>query len=129
MGIQHITHVSVYVRDQDEALIWYTRKLGFKVCDDNSDLVPGFRWLTISPPGDDSTRIVLMPVCEERDEVRIGNNGMCVLATDNCREDSRILEKRGVKIVDPPTDLPWGISAIISDLYGNPYNLVEVGKG
>lgn len=126
MAIKHITHISVYVHDQDEALAWYTEKLGFKVCDDNSELVPDFRWLTISPSDDSSTQMVLMPLQKEGDEARVGTNGMCVLGTDSCRDDCEELEKRGVDIVDPPMEVPWGISAIIKDLYGNPYNLVEV---
>ena len=125
MGIIRITHISVYVRDQDEALAWYTDKLGFKPCEDNTELFPNFRWLTISPPLDSSTQLILMPVLEARDLSRVGTNPMFILGSDNCREDCEHLQERGVNIVDPPTDLPWGISAIFTDLYDNPYHLVQ----
>lgn len=125
MAIQHISHVSIYVKDQDEALDWYTNKLGFKVCDDNSDLVPGFRWLTVSPQDDNSTQIVLMPTREPGDEEKIGKNPVWVLTTDNCRADCDAFAEKGIAVIDPPNDLPWGVSALITDLYGNVFNLVE----
>lgn len=126
MSIQHITHFSIYVKDQDECLIWYQQKLDFIVCDDNSKLVPGSRWLTISPAADKSTQFVLVLAVNQEQKNRIGNNGMCVLTTNNCRSDCEVFEVRGVEIIQAPKSVPWGISAIINDLYGNPYNLVEL---
>jgi predicted enzyme related to lactoylglutathione lyase len=125
LAIQHITHFSIYTSNQDECLDWYREKLDFVVCDDNSKLVPGFRWLTISPAADKSTQFVLMPTNKKEDKSRIGSNGMCVLTTDNCQSDIQVFEVREVEIVQAPETVPWGISAIIRDLYGNPYNLVQ----
>ena len=125
MAIKHITHICVYVRDQDQALDWYTEKLGFKICDDNSEMVPGFRWLTVSPDADSATQMVLMPAGTDADQARIGANGICVLGTDDCRGDCAALAARGVEVVEQPSTVPWGVSAIFKDLYGNPYNLVE----
>jgi len=125
MAIQQITHISVYVKDQDDALAWYQDKLGLVLCEDNSELVPNFRWLTVSPENDKSTQIIIMPTQKPEDEARIGNNPMCVLRVEDCRKDCEQFKLRGVNIIDPPMEMPWGISAIIADLYGNPYNLVE----
>jgi predicted enzyme related to lactoylglutathione lyase len=49
---------------------------------------------------------------------------MTVLRSDDCEIEMKALEEQGVEIVDPPQEVPWGVSGIIRDLYGNPYNLV-----
>jgi len=126
MAITHITHVTLYVENQQEALAWYQQKLGFEVCMDNNDF--GFRWLTICPKGNPTTQFVLMSPNDEN-EARIGNRAMCILGTNDCQGDCTHLEQVGVEIVDPPSELPWGISAVFKDLYGNPYNLVQAKAG
>lgn len=128
MAIFQITHISVYVEDQDQARQWYIEKLGFEVVRDDSGFIPDFRWLTIAPKGNEATQFVLMPAVDEAEQSRVGTNAMTVLATDNCREDYADLLSKGVEGVDAPSELPWGISAIIKDLYGNPYNLVQAHK-
>ena len=125
MAITQITHITLYVHDQDEALSWYCDKFGFEKCMDDSEFIPGFRWLTISPAGNSATQYVLMPAMAEEDKSRVGSNAISVLATDDCEGDYKLLGSRGVELVDAPSKLPWGISAIVKDLYGNPYNLVE----
>lgn len=127
MTIKSITHVPVVVSDQDEALSWYRDKLGFVVCEDNAELVQDYRWLTVAPAADRSTRFILMLPQEESDKARIGNNGMCVMASDDVSGDCAALSAAGVRVIDGPTDAPWGTSAIIADLYGNPYYLVQPG--
>ncbi|ANG62248.1 hypothetical protein A8C75_06915 [Marinobacterium aestuarii] len=125
MTIKSVTHLSVFVRDQDEALDWYRDKFGFVVCDDNSDFMPGFRWLTVAPMQGGWPQLVLMPPMQEGDQARIGANGFCVLASDDCRADCELLRARGVRVAEEPSEVPWGVSAIVLDLYGNPYNLVQ----
>ena len=124
MSINRVSHITIYVKDQDEALAWYTDILGFEIVMDNNDVVPNLRWLTVSPSGNKATQIVLMLAQSNDDKNRIGNNLMTVLSTDDCEADMETLEENGVEIVDPPSEVPWGISGIIRDLYGNPYNLV-----
>lgn len=125
MAITSITHVPVVVPDQDEALAWYRDKLGFVVCEDNADLTPDYRWLTMAPPSDRSTRFILVPAQDEGDEARIGRNGMCVMTSDDVAGDCSALAASGVRILDGPNPAPWGTTAIIADLYGNPYYLVQ----
>ncbi len=124
MSINRVSHITIYVKDQDEALAWYTDILGFEIVMDNNDVVPNLRWLTVSPSGNQATQFVLALAQSNDDKNRIGNNLMTVLSTDDCEADMETLEENGVEIVDPPSEVPWGISGIIRDLYGNPYNLV-----
>lgn len=123
--IARITHLSIFVADQEEALRWYQEKLGFVVREDDARTIPGFRWLTISPEHDDGVRIALFKATADEHKRKIGAGTICMLATPHCRETVRTLETRGVKILTQPEDVPWGVSAIFVDLYGNPYNLVE----
>jgi len=125
--IQRISHLTIYVKNQQEALDWYVQTLGFEVRIDNENLVDGLRWLTIGPAGNPDTQFVLMPARSAEDRSRIGNNLMTVLQTDDCFSEMKRLAEAGVEIVDLPTRVPWGISGIIRDLYGNPYNLVGPG--
>ena len=124
MTITRISHLTVYVDDQDEALRWYQDNLGFEVCMDNSKLVPELRWLTVSPAGNRDTQIVLMPARNDDEKSRVGSNLITVLNTDDCRGDMTRLAANGVEIVEAPAEVPWGVSGVIRDLYGNPYNLV-----
>ena len=124
MTITRISHLTVYVHDQDEALRWYQENLGFEVCMDDSKLVPELRWLTISPAGNRDTQIVLMPARNDDEKSRVGSNLITVLNTDDCRGDMARLAANGVVIVEAPAEVPWGVSGVIRDLYGNPYNLV-----
>jgi len=124
MTITRISHLRVYVDDQDEALRWYQDNLGFEVCMDNSKLVPELRWLTVSPAGNRDTQIVLMPARNDDEKSRVGSNLITVLNTDDCRGDMARLAANGVEIVEAPAEVPWGVSGVIRDLYGNPYNLV-----
>ena len=124
MTITRISHLTVYVDDQDEALRWYQDNLGFEGCMDNSEVVPELRWLTVSPAGNRDTQIVLMPARNDDEKSRVGSNLITVLNTDDCRGDTARLAANGVEIVEAPAEVAWGVSGVIRDLYGNPYNLV-----
>ena len=124
MAINRITHVTVFVEDQQKALDWYIDKLGFEVVMDNSDVVQNLRWLTVSPAGNPDTQVVLYKAHSAEEKSRVGTNLMTVLRTDDCEAEAKLLRAKGVEIVDPPSTVPWGISCIIKDLYGNPYDLV-----
>jgi len=124
MTISRVSHITIVVADQEEALKWYLDNLGFEVVMDNSDVVPDLRWLTVAPVGNQDTQFVLMQAHSADDKSRIGNNLMTVLSSDDCVKDMRDLAHKGVEIADPPSEVPWGISGIIRDLYGNPYNIV-----
>jgi catechol 2,3-dioxygenase-like lactoylglutathione lyase family enzyme len=125
MSILAITHIPIVVPDQDEALAWYVNKLDFVVREDSTDQNEGYRWLTIGPSGSSGTSFILMTPQETSDDKRIGNNGMCVLASDDVAGDCKAFAEKGVKILDGPNKVGWGLTAIITDRYGNPYYLVQ----
>ncbi len=124
MTISRVSHITIYVEDQQAALKWYQGMLGFKVVMDNNDVVPNLRWLTVSPMGNEAIQFVLALARDSDEKSRVGTNLMTVLSTDDCAAEMEALEKKGVEIVDAATEVPWGVSGIIRDLYGNPYNLV-----
>ena len=125
MGIKRVSHVTIVVRGQEEALRWYTEKLGFEKRVDNSGTIPGFRWLTVTPRGEAGPEIVLYQARNENDSAQIGRGTMWVLETDNYRETCERLAAKGVEILSPAQEVPWGVSAIFQDLYGNRFNLGE----
>lgn len=129
--LNRVSHVSIVVRDQQEALDWYTEKFGFEVvADDAMDDREG-RWLTVAPPAQAELEILLEPLSwglagedPEAKQAVVGRNGL-VFGVDDCRATVEELRERGVEIVSEPEELPWGISALVEDLYGNVHNVVE----
>lgn len=129
--LDRISHVSLVVRDQQEALEWYTEKLGFELCADEPFPGGEGRWLTIAPPSQTELEVVLEPLTwglggddPEDKEAIIGRNGF-VFSVDNLEATIEQLRENGVAIVSEPEEVPWGLSALIEDLYGNVHNLVE----
>ena len=131
--MQQISHVSLMVRDQQEALDWYTQKLGWVVKSDEP--FPGDdsnRWVTVAPQGQTELEVVLQPAqwgpdgnVESR-TAQIGNGPGFVIITDDCRGECELLSAKGVTIIEPPSQLPWGTSALFADLYGYVHNLLEL---
>lgn len=128
-GITGFKYVTVWVRDYDEALQWYTEKLGFEVLEDEP-MGPDARWVSIAPPGHDWPRIVLHKALpfqsdEEREwiEHHIGDNSGWVLSTDNVEKTHETLRANGVDFTEGPTKEDRGTYAVFEDLYGNEYVL------
>ena len=129
--ITQLSRVSVIVRDQDEALQWYTEKLRLEKREDQ-EFAPGMRWLTVATPGQSDVEIVLFkpgPMQSPEDaktlDGRVGQGPTWVFNTDDCRKDAALLKSRGVKLTGEPEEVPWGVQALFEDLYGNPYVLLE----
>jgi uncharacterized glyoxalase superfamily protein PhnB len=132
-----ISTAQLWVHDQETALAFYTRKLGFEVRTDVTMADMGnFRWLTVSPPGQDEVAIVLMaipgpPVMDEQtaDDVRSlmgkGFAGTVFLSTDDCRRSYEELKARGVEFAEEPEDRPYGVDAGFRDPSGNHFRLVQ----
>jgi catechol 2,3-dioxygenase-like lactoylglutathione lyase family enzyme len=133
-----IGSTQVWVHDQDEALAFYTDKLGMEVRSDVT--VPelgNFRWLTVSPPGQEDIAITLMaipgaPVMDDatadqvRDLMAKGFAGTVFFTTDDCRASYEELKGRGVEFTEPPEERPYGIDAGFRDPSGNAFRLTEV---
>jgi catechol 2,3-dioxygenase-like lactoylglutathione lyase family enzyme len=135
--ITTLSAVSVWVHDQDAALRFYTDKLGFDVRDDVTlPELPGFRWLTVGPAGQDDVAIALMaipgpPVFDEdtAGQVRTlmgkGVAGTLFFASDDCRATYEELRGRGVEFSEPPSERPYGIDAALNDPSGNAIRIVQ----
>lgn len=118
-AIDRVSTVTIAVADQDEALAWYTERLGFeKKMDVRS---PEFRWLTVAPPQQVDVEFLLASWFPDR----IGKNATWVLSTRDCRGGYEELKAKGVEFSQKPEMRPWGIEAIFADLYGNQYALVQ----
>lgn len=133
-----IANAQLWVHDQDEALAFYTQKLGFEVRADVTLAEMGnFRWLTVGPAGQPDISIVLMaipgpPVFEPEttDQVRSlmakGAAGTVFLTTDDCQASYEELSGRGVEFVEPPEERPYGIDSGFRDPSGNSIRLTQV---
>ena len=132
-----IAHAGVWVHDQDEALAFYTEKLGFEVKSDVTlPELGGFRWLTVGPVGQPDFALALMtvpgpPVFAEdtadkiRDLMARGAAGGLFFATDDCRGDYEELRARGVEFTEEPSERPYGIDAGLHDPSGNNIRIVQ----
>jgi uncharacterized glyoxalase superfamily protein PhnB len=133
-----IANVQVWVHDQDEALEFYTRKLGMEVRSDVTLPEMGnFRWLTVAPPGQDEVAITLMAIpgepvmdAESQQQVRElmakGFAGTVFLTTDDVRADYQELKGRGVEFIEEPEERPYGIDTGFRDPSGNHLRLTQV---
>src|SRR5262245_48759843 len=127
-----IAYLTVLVRDVDAAFKWYSEMLGFERREDFS-LAPSERWLTMGLPGQPDFSIVLdCPSREVRGAdlyailaARIGKGSLLVLTTPDCRGVHRELIGRGVRFLSEPSEFPWGITALLEDLYGNGISLLQ----
>jgi len=129
--ITKLSLVTILVRDQEEALRWFTETLGLKKLQDAS-YGKGGRWLVVTPHDQSDFGIVLQkPDVEEHGAEsarlkmeQIGKGTTWVFRADNLDETYETLSARGVKFLSPPKALPWGRQAIFEDLYGNRYALM-----
>lgn len=133
-----IANAQLWVHDQDEALAFYTEKLGFEVrADVTLPEMGDFRWLTVGPPGQEDVSITLMaipgqPVMEEatadrvRDLMAKGFAGTVFLTTDDCQASYEELKARGVEFTEAPEERPYGIDSGFRDPSGNSFRLTQV---
>jgi catechol 2,3-dioxygenase-like lactoylglutathione lyase family enzyme len=134
--LNQLANVQVWVNDQDEALAFYTDKLGFEVREDVT--VPelgNFRWLSVGVPGQD-VAIVLMavpaaPVFDDETRQQIldllakGASGGLFFTTEDCRASYDELAARGVEFTQEPTEQPYGVDAGFRDPSGNQFRMVQ----
>ena len=133
-----ISTAQVWVHDQDEALAFYTQKLGMEVrADVTLPEMGNFRWLTVGPPGQEDVSIVLMaipgaPMLSDETAQQIsdlmakGLAGTVFLTTDDCRASYEELRARGVEFTEEPEERPYGIDAGFRDPSGNSFRLTQV---
>ena len=133
-----ITHSSVFVLDQDEALDFYVNKLGFEV---NTDVDMGFmRWLTVNVPGEPDRQVLLErpgpPAHDDataeqvRELLTKGATGFALgIATDDLHKTYETLKAKGVEFTDEPTERFYGIDCGVRDPFGNNIRIVQPATG
>lgn len=130
--IRALSHATIYVTDQDAALDFYTKKLGFEVRTDAR--MDDFRWLTVGPKDQPDLELVLMKPGAMLDEatrktlqelVAKGAMGAGVFRTADCRATYEELKARGVEFMSEPAERPYGIEAVFKDNSGNWFSLTQ----
>jgi catechol 2,3-dioxygenase-like lactoylglutathione lyase family enzyme len=133
-----LSNTQLWVHDQDEALAFYTEKLGFEVRSDVTLPELGdFRWLTVGPPNQPDVSIVLMAIlgpplvdAETTEQIKTlmskGFAGAIFLTTDDCQASYEELRSRGVEFTETPEERPYGIDAGFRDPSGNSFRLTQV---
>ncbi|HVT11081.1 MAG TPA: VOC family protein [Fimbriimonadaceae bacterium] len=130
-----MSHVPIFVLDQDSAFDFYVGKLGFSVKTD-AKMGENFRWLTVCPPGQPDLEISLMAIApgmlwdEEtaakvRSLVEAGKMGAGVFGTSDIHKTYEELTAKGVTFVQPPKEEFYGIEAIFKDDSGNWFSLTQ----
>jgi uncharacterized glyoxalase superfamily protein PhnB len=133
-----INSAQLWVNDQEEALAFYTQKLGMEIRSDVTLPELGdFRWLQVGPPGQDDIAITLMAIpgepvmdAETADQVRTlmakGFAGTVFLTTEDVRADYDTLKSRGVEFTEAPEERPYGIDCGFRDPSGNHFRLTQL---
>lgn len=131
-----LSHVGLWVHDQEEALAFYTEKLGFELREDVTlPEFPDYRWLTVGPPGQPDVAFILNvpspPLFDQETADAIlaalaqGRMGGFMLASDDCQASYEELRGRGVEFQQEPTRQPYGIDAAFRGLSGNQIRMVQ----
>jgi catechol 2,3-dioxygenase-like lactoylglutathione lyase family enzyme len=123
-----IGHITLLVKDQDEALKFYTQKLGFQK---RKDIViaKNVRWVTVSPKGQEDLELTLVFADSEEKRKAVGKQAgdhiFLTLESEDCRKEFKALKAKGVKFYGKPELQAWGVDVVLEDLYGNLFDLVQ----
>jgi len=127
MGVT-IGRVALLVRDYDEAIAYFTGRLGFSLLEDTA-LGNGKRWVLVAPPGGARPAVLLAKAVTAEQERRVGDQTggrvFLFLETDDFWRDYRDMRSRGVSFAEEPRREAYGAVAVFTDLYGNKWDLVE----
>lgn len=125
---KYIAHISILVRDYDEAIQFYTEKLGFTLLEDTV-LTPEKRWVLVCPPGSTECSLLLAKAATNEQRAHIGNQTggrvFLFLYTDDFWRDYNDLISKNILIKREPVRESYGIVAVFEDLYGNLWDLIE----
>ncbi|RFB81016.1 VOC family protein [Methylovirgula sp. 4M-Z18] len=126
---QKIVLMTLVVRDYDEAIAYYTQKLGFLLRED-AQLGDDKRWVVVCPAGASETGLLLAKAQGDAQIAAIGNQAggrvLLFLQTDDFERDHALYKARGVRFLEEPRHEPYGIVAVFADLYGNKWDLIEL---
>ncbi|MCO6487896.1 MAG: VOC family protein [Phaeodactylibacter sp.] len=125
---QQIVHIALVVRDYDEAIEFYTKKLDFRLVEDTR-IDDGKRWVLVAPPGARECALLLAKAANEKQLASVGNQTggrvFLFLFTDDFWRDYAKMSGRGIRFVRPPREEAYGTVAVFEDLYGNLWDLLE----
>lgn len=128
--LQSIVHITLVVKDYDEAIDFYTKKLHFELTEDIYQPEQDKRWVVISPPGSVGTTILLAKASKPIQEDFIGNQAggrvFLFLNTDDFWRDYNEMVSKGIEFVREPKKADYGTVAVFKDLYGNLWDLLEL---
>ncbi len=127
--VQSIVHIALVVRDYDEAIEFYTKKLHFTLVEDTYQPEQDKRWVVVSPPGSVGTTILLARASKPEQEPFIGNQAggrvFLFLNSDDFWRDYEDMVAKGIHFIRPPKEQDYGMVAVFEDLYGNLWDLLE----
>ena len=127
---QSIVHIALVVRDYDEAIEFYTKKLNFELVEDTYQAEQDKRWVVVSPPGSAGTTLLLARASKPEQEPFIGNQSggrvFHFLNTDDFWRDFEEMKAKGIKFVREPKKAEYGMVAVFEDLYGNLWDLLQL---
>ena len=125
---QSIAQITYLVREYDEAIAFFTQKLGFSLTED-ADLGVGKRWVVVRPPNSEGTALLLARAGTQEQAACIGNQSggraFLFLHTNNFRRDHSAMLANGIRFLESPRAEPYGTVAVFEDLYGNKWDLLE----
>ena len=127
---QSIVHIALVVKDYDEAIEFYTKKLHFDLIEDTYQPEQDKRWVVIAPPSSTGTTILLARASKEEQEIFIGNQAggkvFLFLNSDDFWRDYNEMTSKGIEFVREPKKAEYGTVAVFKDLYGNLWDLLEL---
>jgi catechol 2,3-dioxygenase-like lactoylglutathione lyase family enzyme len=130
---QSIVHVAIVVRDYDEAIDFYTKKLNFTLVEDTYQPEQDKRWVVVAPPGSQGTSLLLAKASKPEQEPFVGNQAggrvFLFLNTDDFWRDYATMTSRGITFVREPKTESYGTVAVFKDLYGNLWDLLQLKAG
>lgn len=126
---QHLNAIAFLVKDYDEAIDYFTRKLRFRLLEDTA-LSPEKRWVVIAPPGSQGgCNLLLAKAANEQQTAAIGNQTggrvFLFLHTDDLNRDYNSMKQAGVIFLEEPRQEVYGKVVVFQDLYGNRWDLIE----
>ncbi|MFL5617740.1 MAG: VOC family protein [Gemmatimonadaceae bacterium] len=135
---QRIAHVALVVADYDDAIAFYTQKLGFTLVEDTYQPAQDKRWVVVAPPGSlgtggpTGTTLLLARASTPEQERIVGNQAggrvFLFLQTDDFWRDYRAMTDAGISFVRPPSEQSYGTVAVFEDLYGNRWDLLQLAE-
>ncbi|WP_283709917.1 VOC family protein [Pseudoalteromonas prydzensis] len=128
---QHIGSMALVVGNYDDAIAFYTQKLGFDLIED-TDQGNGKRWVLVSPPNSNGTNLLLAQASAPQQLEAVGNQTggrvFLFLHTNDFWRDYKVMQQQGVKFNEQPREEAYGTVVVFEDLYGNKWDLLQLKR-